>query len=103
HYHHDHPNIHSFPTRRSSDLGLAYLGNGNPEKAISEFRRYLATHPKDFEVHYHLGIALGQHGDLQQALSEFRRSAAINPSFGPRSEEHTSELQSQSNLVCRLL
>src|SRR2546427_1967217 len=25
------------------------------------------------------------------------------PRFGPRSEEHTSELQSQSNLVCRLL
>src|SRR2546430_11036033 len=32
---------------------------------------------------------------------------AIAPSLttitGPRSEEHTSELQSQSNLVCRLL
>src|SRR6266853_4070882 len=26
-----------------------------------------------------------------------------DPSGGPRSEEHTSELQSQSNLVCRLL
>src|SRR2546427_6699222 len=25
------------------------------------------------------------------------------PFFDPRSEEHTSELQSQSNLVCRLL
>src|SRR5688572_31564145 len=25
------------------------------------------------------------------------------PGAGPRSEEHTSELQSQSNLVCRLL
>src|SRR2546430_10139749 len=25
------------------------------------------------------------------------------PQFAPRSEEHTSELQSQSNLVCRLL
>src|SRR6266567_7890059 len=25
------------------------------------------------------------------------------PPVGPRSEEHTSELQSQSNLVCRLL
>src|SRR2546430_7447416 len=25
------------------------------------------------------------------------------PGRGPRSEEHTSELQSQSNLVCRLL
>src|SRR2546430_8646154 len=26
-----------------------------------------------------------------------------NPGPSPRSEEHTSELQSQSNLVCRLL
>src|SRR2546430_6319566 len=26
-----------------------------------------------------------------------------NPELVPRSEEHTSELQSQSNLVCRLL
>src|SRR2546430_3536520 len=30
----------------------------------------------------------------------FRRSMAL---FDQRSEEHTSELQSQSNLVCRLL
>src|SRR2546430_9310460 len=30
-----------------------------------------------------------------------RRSSALKP--GSRSEEHTSELQSQSNLVCRLL
>src|SRR2546427_9507554 len=29
-------------------------------------------------------------------------NAGANPHFG-RSEEHTSELQSQSNLVCRLL
>src|SRR2546430_9435239 len=27
----------------------------------------------------------------------------LNPRHGERSEEHTSELQSQSNLVCRLL
>src|SRR5688572_31612490 len=33
------------------------------------------------------------------------RSAPVSSrrSFRPRSEEHTSELQSQSNLVCRLL
>src|SRR2546430_8032148 len=29
--------------------------------------------------------------------------ASRTPEPGPRSEEHTSELQSQSNLVCRLL
>src|SRR2546430_6680970 len=31
------------------------------------------------------------------------RIACSQRSRGPRSEEHTSELQSQSNLVCRLL
>src|SRR2546430_3559557 len=30
-------------------------------------------------------------------------SMLVCPPLGPRSEEHTSELQSQSNLVCRLL
>src|SRR2546427_3652172 len=30
-------------------------------------------------------------------------SAAFRVAVPPRSEEHTSELQSQSNLVCRLL
>src|SRR2546430_12642082 len=32
-----------------------------------------------------------------------RRHRARAPARGSRSEEHTSELQSQSNLVCRLL
>src|SRR2546427_1877681 len=32
-----------------------------------------------------------------------RRGATRRADPGPRSEEHTSELQSQSNLVCRLL
>src|SRR2546430_4641034 len=31
------------------------------------------------------------------------RGAVREPTFLARSEEHTSELQSQSNLVCRLL
>src|SRR2546427_8272984 len=32
-----------------------------------------------------------------------RRAVLVNSDGGSRSEEHTSELQSQSNLVCRLL
>src|SRR2546422_6948526 len=31
------------------------------------------------------------------------RPSALSPSLGPRSEEHTSELQSRLHLVCRLL
>src|SRR2546430_13570823 len=37
-------------------------------------------------------------------LEEFHEHGSIRPTDdGARSEEHTSELQSQSNLVCRLL
>src|SRR5688572_31520321 len=36
----------------------------------------------------------------EEAAAEADRLAAMSPG---RSEEHTSELQSQSNLVCRLL
>src|SRR5258706_8661861 len=38
-----------------------------------------------------------------QAASEFPRSASVIRFLGLRSEEHTSELQSLTNLVCRLL
>src|SRR5688572_30864806 len=45
---------------------------------------------------------------FRSRLCAARRAAApdrrrILPWFSSRSEEHTSELQSQSNLVCRLL
>src|SRR5688572_32256517 len=36
------------------------------------------------------------------ASSNSRRASSVT-ALPPRSEEHTSELQSQSNLVCRLL
>src|SRR2546430_13404223 len=43
---------------------------------------------------------------LLQGHVRLRRVDYLDPEpvpVGPRSEEHTSELQSQSNLVCRLL
>src|SRR5688572_31823554 len=40
----------------------------------------------------------------EEPLAELRELVLATPGPGPhRSEEHTSELQSQSNLVCRLL
>src|SRR2546430_12635869 len=45
-----------------------------------------------------LGIAC-----LRAARSSALKAAESVFSLSPRSEEHTSELQSQSNLVCRLL
>src|SRR5688572_32101684 len=44
----------------------------------------------------------GREREAEQPQSAASRSA-VSPSTAGRSEEHTSELQSQSNLVCRLL
>src|SRR5438093_7806706 len=63
--------LHSFPTRRSSDLALRDLR----------------------QVFSFLGLAaMPQH-----------RSHGVHLRVAGRSEEHTSELQSLTNIVCRLL
>src|SRR5207248_11506386 len=69
----DHPPLPSFPTRRSSDL--AKLARHVPADA-----------PKHHRVHAFLNIT-----------QRLQRDGAL------RSEEHTSELQSPYDLVCRLL
>ena len=40
---------------------------------------------------------------LQDALLKFPYLFVVLPQLAPRSEEHTSELQSPGHLVCRLL
>src|SRR5207237_2325426 len=72
--------LHSFPTRRSSDLRRrCRCGAGSPPGAAS-------------------ARAMTPSGG---AAPRWNRKAAT-PAAG-RSEEHTSELQSHLNLVCRLL
>src|SRR5690606_14524230 len=56
----------------------------------------------------HLDAPYHFHSTMDQALGERRPSTTIDEvplewCFQPRSEEHTSELQSRENLVCRLL
>src|SRR5688500_20214974 len=74
----------SFPTRRSSDLGAPLVGNWNWSAA-----------------------ARGAGVPVARAKPATRNPTAKHVFFRPeeinRSEEHTSELQSPCNLVCRLL
>src|SRR5207253_10355637 len=81
----DHRDLHSFPTRRSSDLvrGARVEGHLAPGRAQG--------HERVVNVVPHVGDdhALERH---VQAVEERHRS-----------EEHTSELQSRGHLVCRLL
>src|SRR5690606_41014261 len=92
--------LHSFPTRRSSDLDAALFGDE---------RRHLRRHPKSegdllagFLATDDLGqaIDMARHDMPAQLVPDLQRAFEID---APRSEEHTSELQSRENLVCRLL
>src|SRR5689334_23483468 len=63
-----------------------YAGN---EKAAAAFHEETGLHVERFDV-----------GNFQECERAVQR---ITEQVGPRSEEHTSELQSQFHLVCRLL
>src|SRR5689334_24315299 len=84
-------NLHSFPTRRSSDL-YEMPGNcsgGGHLRADQVRASTLALTP--------LKVAVARRGATFARLKDVRVHAEA------RSEEHTSELQSQFHLVCRLL
>src|SRR5205085_9868368 len=83
----------SFPTRRSSDLG----GTGSFLLAI--LRRHAALHGTLFELPGACEVARRR----LAGEPEGARIDVVEGDLDHRSEEHTSELQSQSNLVCRLL
>src|SRR2546430_8972887 len=70
-------------------------------------RLYVARPPR---AGRHPGIlvlqeAFGVNAHIRDVTERFAREGflAVAPEMFHRSEEHTSELQSQSNLVCRLL
>src|SRR5437879_7234736 len=87
--------LHSFPTRRSSDL-LFKLG------------RFIVQR-NDLGRRYDLGLAQGLPGRQPQikragSPQKFPDEETYRASrHTHRSEEHTSELQSPMYLVCRLL
>src|SRR5206468_12599363 len=95
-YYGAHRVLHSFPTRRSSDLTL--------------FASFVCPHPPfiappEFQALYDpeaiaLPVNWRQEEWVHHPAFELRRRIMC---CEERSEEHTSELQSRSDLVCRLL
>src|SRR2546427_4197414 len=78
-------------------LGVATLVAALPARANEELaRKYgcLACHTADKKL---VGPS------YKEVAAKYRGDKAAEAKLIDRSEEHTSELQSQSNLVCRLL
>src|SRR5690606_41309930 len=83
---------HSFPTRRSSDLdregGDRNVSlNAEQQKAVLQANESLSA----------------ENDYLKQRIWALTETARLIGAQAQRSEEHTSELQSRENLVCRLL
>src|SRR5690606_42046321 len=91
----------AFPTRRSSDLRVLVPREGGGVQVVVDAwdqvdgnlpRRRLGLHRVGYQV-------LRADGRLLPGFA----APAMNLDFSRRSEEHTSELQSRENIVCRLL
>src|SRR5207302_10818603 len=92
-----HLSLHSFPTRRSSDLiadrqHRARAGQRQDGLQVPFLR------PADEE-----NVAAPRLFSVEEMQSRNRMAINLFAGNHLRSEEHTSELQSRENLVCRLL
>src|SRR5207253_9331083 len=92
--------LHSFPTRRSSDLAH--------DVSMDDFEKYL--NDEDANELWELWLAASKTSymiDQCIATTEpaylAKHAFQLAQLFNYRSEEHTSELQSRGHLVCRLL
>src|SRR5439155_26202993 len=86
----DYRDLHPFPTRRSSDLV--------PPAAAMPLR-FCSDEPTPITNVRIFGVIA-----TPDAAIMLMSDSVVSHSLGsPRSEEHTSELQSRGHLVCRLL
>src|SRR5256886_5191975 len=101
--------------RRQEDIGLDVLVDG--EMYRGDMVAYFAERLEGFKIggllrsygnrYYHKPVIAGKVSrprPMTVSWFEYAQSLTSKPVKGMlRSEEHTSELQSQSNIVCRLL
>src|SRR5207253_9996049 len=91
--------LHSFPTRRSSDLDTNMLIDGT--KGIQYLHETMELIKEAYIEAMNRGPLAAEKGmGLKVRLVDAKLH---EDSVHRRSEEHTSELQSRGHLVCRLL
>src|SRR5690606_41327353 len=98
-----HPHLLSFPTRRSSDLLAAPELLPDPGVVIdaADDRRLAAQHRAGRQQALHRTTRSRRLELARMAYMQHDRQMTTMLHISHRSEEHTSELQSRENLVCR--
>src|SRR5690606_40287522 len=88
------------------NLAQRYRRIGRIDSAIDTYRELLGLDGKMPEYHMELAHCHVSKEQFSEALAALWEARDLGPSIQEvhsRSEEHTSELQSRENLVCRLL
>src|SRR5699024_11712948 len=89
----------AFPTRRSSDLAGVVIGSGSVSfEMIRHLAELLPVMPGPQWLNNRIEPIA-----IRDVLYYLARASALDRPVNERSEEHTSELQSRFDLVCRLL
>src|SRR5690242_21318732 len=92
----DDRDLHSFPTRRSSDLAAGRARRPQPAAVPAAGTSAAAIRSR-------AASGVGASSTRSAAPRSANASSMTRSIAARRSEEHTSELQSHVNLVCRLL
>src|SRR5207249_10644222 len=96
------PHLHSFPTRRSSDLGSTPIAHHGRAHLVINRRISSRNCPSVSRKPGSTSLGSSTTGAAPGTLAaRLANSCAL--AIRLRSEEHTSELQSRFDLVCRLL
>src|SRR5207248_10769897 len=93
--------LHSFPTRRSSDLRSRVCFFSSASRGVA--RSVFSSSASDFSSACSSASNSRGFGTSNGSQGGGKRQPCEDTSSVVRSEEHTSELQSPYDLVCRLL
>ena len=67
--------------RPYNNRGLAYIKQGDPSQAFSDFNRAIQIDPHLALAYYNRGLAYQKQGNLNQAISDYNRAIQINPNY----------------------
>src|SRR5437588_7678350 len=97
------PRVHPVsPWIAAGLLCVSFRATSPKRREVARDARYALHTAQPWEDH------MGEHGEFMargwlEQISPSHPAVTARPGTTPRSEEHTSELQSHSDLVCRLL
>lgn len=82
--------------RRSAQRGAAYLRDGDPAAALSEYRQAAKRDPDNAALHYGMALALAVLGRQAERIESLREALKLDPAFAEaRSELGSAYTQEQ--------